>query len=122
MKFGDRVRLRREELGMMQQDLASRLGITPSAVANYEKNLSFPREEIFLRMFDSLQTDPNSLLRDSFRGGREVLTAVERQLLKRFRALAPGGREAVRELADSLYNWQEEMEADSPACHTTKPE
>ena len=70
MSFGERIKFRRGELKLSRGELAGRLGVSPSAVSNYENGLSFPKEDVMLRLFDSLETDPNQLFRDSFRGGR----------------------------------------------------
>ena len=69
MSFGERIKFRRGELKLSRGELAGRLGVSPSAVSNYENGLSFPKEDVMLRLFDSLETDPNQLFRDSFRGG-----------------------------------------------------
>ena len=60
MTFGDRLRARRGELDMTRAELAALLGISPSAVGNYETGVSFPKEEIMLRLFDCLEIDPNT--------------------------------------------------------------
>ena len=65
MNFGKRVQERREAMGLSQAALAKRLGVSQSTVGNYEAGISFPREEVLLRLFDSLETDPNTLFRDS---------------------------------------------------------
>ncbi len=111
MSFGARVRARREELGLSRADLGRMLGVTPSAISNYEGGVSFPKEEIMLRLFDCLETDPNALFQDSFRGGKEVLSGWERRLVRDCRDLAPLGREAVRSLVDALQSCQEEAQA-----------
>ena len=82
MAFGDRIKARREELALSRPQLADRLGVTPSTVSNYETGVSFPKEEMMLRLFDCLETDPNTLFQDSFRRGADVLTERERQLLE----------------------------------------
>ena len=64
MGFGDRLRWRRKELGISREELAKRLGITPSAVGNYETGVSTPKESVLLRLFDVRQVDPNYLDRD----------------------------------------------------------
>ena len=69
MAFGDRIKARREELALSRPQLADRLGVTPSTVSNYETGVSFPKEEMMLRLFDCLETDPNTLFQDSFRRG-----------------------------------------------------
>ena len=49
MTFGERVRIRRVELNMTRGDLAALLGLSVSAISNYENGVSFPKEEIMLR-------------------------------------------------------------------------
>jgi repressor LexA len=111
MKFGERMRACREELGLSRAELAGALGITLSAVSNYEKSISFPKEEIMLRLFDCLQTDPNTLFQDSFRSGGQVLTHSERKLLERYQGLSPMGRETVRSVVDALCAYRDDLEA-----------
>lgn len=111
MRFGERMRARREELGLSRLDLASMMGISVSAVGNYEGGVSFPKEEVLLRLFDCLETDPNTLFQDSFRNGAQVLNQTERQLLERYRGLSPKGRESVRSVVETLCAYQDEMEA-----------
>ena len=87
MEFGDRVRARREELGVTRLQLAERLGVTVSAIGNYEKGISFPKEEILLRLFDNLETDPGAIP-----------------------GAAPKGRETVRSVVDALCSYRDELE------------
>ena len=102
MAFGDRIKARREELALSRPQLADRLGVTPSTVSNYETGVSFPKEEMMLRLFDCLETDPNTLFQDSFRRGADVLTERERQLLEQYRSLSPLGRESVQTMVEAL--------------------
>jgi transcriptional regulator with XRE-family HTH domain len=111
MKLGDRIRERREELGMSRQQLADALGVGLSAVGNYEKSISFPKEEVMLRLFDCLNTDPNTLFQDCYRSGGSVLTQSERQLLDQYRGLSPKGRETVRSVVDALCDYRDELES-----------
>ena len=67
MSFGEQLRKRREELGISRAELAGRLGISRSAVGNYETGVSAPKEEVLLRLFDALGVDPNYLYRDAYR-------------------------------------------------------
>lgn len=111
MSFGDQLKIRREELGLSRTAFAERLGVSSSAISNYENGLSFPKEEVMLRLFDSLETDPNTLFQDSFRTGGEVLTRSERQLLKQYRGLSPKGRETVRSVVEALCAYRDDLEA-----------
>ena len=101
MSFGKQMRLRREELQLSRASLAEMLGVSPSAISNYENGVSSPKEEVLLRLFDALQIDPNYLYRDSFRAGSFVCSHEEQALIEAYRAL-PLGREAVRSLIGSL--------------------
>ena len=102
MSFGKQMRLRREELQLSRASLAEMLGVSPSAISNYENGVSSPKEEVLLRLFDALQIDPNYLYRDSFRARSFVCSHEEQALIEAYRALPPLGREAVRSLIGSL--------------------
>ena len=102
MSFGEQMRLRREELALSRAQLAEVLGVSPSAISNYENDLSSPKEEILLRLFDALRVDPNYLYRGSFREEASALTLEEQDLLEAYRSLPPLGRETVKDLTRSL--------------------
>jgi len=114
MSFGDRMRARREELKISRADLADRLGVSRSAIGNYETGISFPKEDILLRLFDCLQVDPNYLYKDSYHGEEQILTHQERGLLEKYRTLPSVGRETVRSLVDALCAYRDEMEQTVP--------
>ncbi len=117
MSFGEQLRRRREELGLSRADLADRLGVSRSAIGNYETGVSAPKEEVLLRLFDALQVDPNYLYRDSFRSASAPLyTGEEQRLVEKFRRLSLTGRRTVYALVDSLGLWQEELEEDRGAA------
>lgn len=41
-RIGQRIKRRRQELGLTQKDLAERVGVDPSSVVNWEKGRHFP--------------------------------------------------------------------------------
>jgi len=114
MGFGERLRHRREELGLSRAELADRLGVTRSAVGNYETGVSAPKEEVLLRLFDALHVDPNYLYRDSFRAAGFSCSGEEQRLLEKYRGLSVTGRRTVYALVDSLSLWQSELETEQP--------
>ena len=111
MSLGKRIQECRESLGLSQAALAKRLGVSQSTVGNYEAGISFPREEVLLRLFDSLETDPNTLFRDSFREGGAALSRSERELVDQYRGLSHMGRETVRSVVDALCAYRDDLEA-----------
>ncbi len=88
--------------GMTQQQLARQLGISKSAVGNYETGVSMPREDVLLRLFSALDAEPNYLFQDSFRPGGGVLSSGEQRLVQRYRALSAKGKAAVNTVLDAV--------------------
>lgn len=111
MSFGKRIQESREALGISQAALARSLGVSQSTVGNYEADISFPKEEVMLRLFDTLGTDPNTLFQDSFQAGGQVLTHQERRLIERYRGLSLMGRETVRSVVEALCAYRDDLEA-----------
>ena len=116
MSFGEQLKRRRKELGLSRAELANRLGVSQSAVGNYETGVSAPKEDILLQIFDALQVDPNYLYRGSFRGGAGLsCTTEEQSLLEKYRRLGLTGRQTVHTLVDALERLQTESEQEQPA-------
>lgn len=111
MSFGKRMQESREIMDISQAALAKTLGVSQSTIGNYEAGISFPKEEVLLRLFDSLGTDPNTLFQDSFRGGSQVLTHQEHQLVEHYRGLSPLGRETVRSVVEALCAYRDDLES-----------
>ena len=82
MSFGEQLRKRREELGISRAELADRLGVSRSAIGNYETGVSAPKEEVLLRLFDALGVDPNYLYRDAYRAHGGIRSDEEQALLE----------------------------------------
>lgn len=118
MSFGTQLRSRREELGLSRAALADSLGVSASAISNYENGLSSPKEDILLRLFDALKTDPNYLYRDSFRSGSFVCSHEEQSLIEQYRSLSPVGQQAVHSVVFALCSAkrapQEEISVPQP--------
>ena len=50
MRFGEKIKELRKELGITQQQLSDALNVTRNAVALYETNQNNPSHEILLKM------------------------------------------------------------------------
>lgn len=114
MSFGQRLRERREELGMTRGELAKALGVSQSAISNYESGLNAMREEVLLRLFKTLDVEPNYLYQDAFSGKGFICSAEEERLVKRYRALSTPGRQAAQSVLEALSAYQEDLEAIAP--------
>lgn len=108
MSFGEQLKCRRKELGLSRSELAKQLGVSQSAVGNYETGVSAPKEEILLRIFDALHVEPNYLYRGSFESAGGDASPEERTLVEKYRALNPAGRQTIHTLLDALCRMQGE--------------
>lgn len=115
MSFGQRLRERREELGMSRAELASRLGVSVSAIGNYETGQNAVREDVLMRLFHVLDVSPNFLYQDSLSGKEFVCSGRERNLVLRFRELSSFGKGLVEQTAESLRAYEAELERAEPA-------
>lgn len=118
MGFGEQLRRRRKELGYSREELAKKLGVTTSAVGNYETGVSTPKESVLRQLFDALQVEPNYLYRDFYAAGRagEGVSSEEQSLLQKYRELGLTGRQALCVMLDALGLMQAEAEQDRPAA------
>ncbi len=114
MSFGEQLRRRREDLGLSRSDLGRAVGVSPSAIGNYETGVSAPKEEVLLRLFDALQVDPNYLYRGAYSYGFS-LTDEEQHLVEKYRVLGRSGRQTVHTLLSSLSEMQRELTDSVPA-------
>lgn len=90
MNIGNNIKALRRQRGITQETLAERLGVTPSAVGNYERSVSFPKEDILGRLFGALGCTPNELF-----GAESLLSDEEYAHLNKYRALDAHGKELV---------------------------
>lgn len=91
MGIGKRIKELREREGLTQEELAQRLGVTPSAVGNYEREVSHPKENVLYRLFEALSCEPNELFADQF----DASSAPGQVHLKKYLELDSHGRELV---------------------------
>lgn len=90
MGIGSKIRELRLKQGITQEILAQRIGVTPSAVGNYEREISFPKEAVLMKLFGALKCSPNELLgEDTPFGNREYAH------LNKYAALDEQGKERV---------------------------
>lgn len=95
MNIGTNIKTLRLRRGITQEALAGRLGVTPSAVGNYERGVSFPKDDVLERLFGALGCTPNELF-----GAEELLSDEEYEHLEKYRALDAHGKELVNACVD----------------------
>lgn len=103
MAFKDRLREARSKANLSKEDFSKMIGVSPSAIGNYEAGASFPKTEILYKMFDVLDTTPNFLFQDVSKKTREELTICELEHINKYRTLDTFGKEAVNSILDIEY-------------------
>ena len=132
MSFSTRLKDRRENLKMTRTELAAILGVTPSAIANYENGISSPKTELLYALFDALKCDANYLYQDVIHIDNQFTASIDEwDILRDYRELDSHGREMVdlvlakeRERILQERDAREELEAvarsQEPAHRTTQ--
>lgn len=106
MGIGKRIKEARERLGMTQNELADLIGVTGSAITNYEKETSHPKEPIMYKLFDALQVDANYLFQDVVNVPKKVndVTFAEFEHIKKYRCLDDRGKKVVDFILEEEYS------------------
>lgn len=103
--FSSRLRQAREQAGLTQLELAEKLGITKSAVGNYENGVSSPKWDVLVQIFDVLHVEPNFLYQDSLAVDITEavhLTPAQSALLASFDQLNEDGQQKAQDYIDDL--------------------
>ena len=114
MSFGQRLRQRREALGMSRTELARQIGVTVSAIGNYETDQNSVRTDLLPRLLHALHVDPNYLYQDYFTGGGFAVSGEEQSFLEKYRSLTVSGRQTLTAVLEALRDYQADMERLDP--------
>lgn len=103
MSIGSRIKLRREELGLTQPELAKLVGVSKGSIGNYESEISSPNENILIKLFSALDCDANYLYYDDINKTNDILSGAELAHIKKYRTLDEYGKELVTAVIDIEY-------------------
>ena len=104
MSIGTRIKMRREELGMTQPELACLIGVSKGSIGNYESGISRPNEDILIKLFSALNCDANYLYFDDINKSEEILDSGEKNIIKKYRVLDEHGKDMVDTVLDKEYS------------------
>lgn len=87
-KIGERIKQRREGLGLSQSDLANKIGLTSAAISLLEKGDRKPSYEMILKLSDVLGVTTDFLMgrsnenkiEISFRGAENLTSEMQKQV------------------------------------------
>ena len=104
MSIGTRIKMRREELGMTQPELACLIGVSKGSIGNYESGISRPNEDILIKLFSALDCDANYLYFDDINKSEDILDSGEKNIIKKYRVLDEHGKDMVDTVLDKEYS------------------
>ncbi|ACV22934.1 HTH-type transcriptional regulator immR [Slackia heliotrinireducens] len=78
MGVGERIRALRRSAGLTQKELAASIGLTESAVRNYELGLRTPSDDQLAAMADSIGVAPEALMDIRVESARQALEVLFR--------------------------------------------
>ncbi len=102
MGIGKRIKEARERLGLTQNELGALVGITGSAITNYEKETSHPKETIMYKLIEALEVDANYLFQDvvNIQDKKNIVSASEFEYIIKYRRLDEYGKHLVNTVID----------------------
>lgn len=113
MSFGNRLKARREALGITQPQLAEMLGVSKGAIGNYETDANSPKATILYKVFDVLKCDANYLFQDEMNDlYKDTATPEEfENIIKKYRSLDLYGQETVNIVLDREVARTQQLQA-----------
>ena len=103
MPFGNRLKEARINKGLTQEELAQIVGVTKGAIGNYESEVSSPKENILIKLMQTLDVDANFLFQDLVGAAPDVsLSQDEKSLLADYRSLSKEGKEYILQTMDMV--------------------
>lgn len=97
MGIGYRIKEARENLGFTQTELGKLIGVTGSAITNYENETSHPKETVMYKLIEALRVDANYLFQDCVNLPKEIndVTLGEYGIIKQYRSLDDTGKNHI---------------------------
>lgn len=111
MGIGYRIKEARERLGLTQTELGEIVGVTGSAITNYEKETSHPKEQVIYKLIETLNVDANYLFQDCVKLPKDKndITLSEYEHIKKYRALDDFGKKRINRDLDEETKRVEEI-------------
>lgn len=123
MGIGDKLRKRRQELQITRNQLAEKIHVTPSAIANYENGISYPKPDILISLIMALEVDANYLYQDYLSNNKlqvlygQVLSPAEEDAVSKYRVLTDQSKRLVRMIIDEEYARNKAEETSEFPCY-----
>lgn len=99
-EFSDRLNKKIKESGLKRTAFADEVGIKNQSITDWEKRGTIPAGDVCLRMADFLDVPVGWLISGKAESG---INDEELELIRKFRGLKPGNKNAVSVFISALY-------------------
>lgn len=110
-RVGKRIKQRREQLGLTQEQFAEKLGVATNYISTIERGASFPRYEKLVAIINALETSADAIFCDVVTHSPEYKSYM---LLDKMRDLPPEEQNRILETLDFLVQQSIKMRKTVP--------
>ena len=103
-RIGKRIKQRREQIGLTQEQFAEKLGVAPNYISTIERGASFPRCEKLIAIINGLETSADAIFCDVIDHTTEYRASV---LSPKLQALPPADQKRILEIVEFMVQQAE---------------
>lgn len=104
-RIGKRVKECRERLGITQEELAEKTGLTTNYISTVERGMSFPRCEKLIILLNGLETSADSIFCDVLDYASEYKAS---ELSKSLSTLSPDAQKRILQMVELMIKQESE--------------
>lgn len=104
-RIGKRIKERREELGLTQEQFAEKLGLTVNYISTVERGASFPRCEKLIQIINGLETSADTIFCDVITASNDYKASY---LSEKLSGLSADDRKRIIECVEIMIRQAEE--------------
>ena len=98
-RIGKRIKERREELGLTQEEFAEKLDLTTNYISTIERGASFPRCEKLILLLNGLETSADTIFRDVLDFSAETKASI---LSDKLKELSPQAQKRILDMVELM--------------------
>lgn len=103
-RIGKRIKQRREQIGLTQEQFAEKLGVAPNYISTIERGASFPRCEKLIAIINGLETSADAIFCDVIDHTTEYRASV---LSRKLQTLPPADQKRILEIVEFMIQQAE---------------
>lgn len=104
-RIGKRVKQAREHLGLTQEDLAEKIGLTTNYISTVERGMSFPRCEKLILLLNGLETSADTIFCDVLEHTGEAKAS---ELSQKLADLSPEAQKRILQIVELLIQQEKD--------------